>query len=647
MIDQPTVQRIHETAQVIEVIGDFISLKKRGVNYLGLCPFHNEKSPSFTVSPAKGIYKCFGCGESGNSVGFVMAHEKLSYPEALKYVAKKYNIEIEEREQTPEQQQERRDIDSLYIVTEYAKKFFVKTLHTTDEGKSTGLSYFRERGFREDIIQKFELGWSPEKRDALTSSALQAGYKLKFMSKSGLSIVNTEKNYQFDRFAGRVIFPIKMLSGKTIAFGGRTLKQEKKIAKYLNSPESEIYHKSRVLYGMYHAKSQIVRQNECIMVEGYTDVISMHQAGIKNVVASSGTSLTVEQIRLVKRFTRNLTIIYDGDAAGIKASLRGIDLVLAEEMNVKVLLLPDGEDPDSFSKTKSPEELTTYIEENKQDFIKFKTKLLLADVKNDPVRRAQLVADIVASIAVIPSSILRSEYVKECSHILNVREEAIYSEIKKRLAGKLETAQKNKSYKKNNVPSRGEKENPALNIQGNTPALNEKNLLYFLLNFGEEVIFPADDDNVEMTVAEYITEEITADELEFTNQLYGAIFIYYAEFIKRQEHPKNEFFLQHKNTSISKVASDLLSPNYELSKLWDGKGGVIGNPEDNLPESIPDALDRFKLASVLQMIKDVDLKIKNIQPKDYGDLGALLDKKKQLDGFKIELAKISGNRIVF
>ncbi len=647
MIDQPTVQRIHETAQVIEVIGDFIALKKRGVNYLGLCPFHNEKTPSFTVSPAKGIYKCFGCGESGNAVGFIMAHEKLSYPEALKYVAKKYNIEIQEKEQTPEQQQERRDIDSLYIVTEYAKKFFVKTLHNTPEGKSIGLSYFRERGFREDIIKKFELGWSPEKRDALTSSATQAGYKLKFLSKSGLSIVNTEKNYKFDRFAGRVMFPIKMLSGKTIAFGGRTLKQDKKIAKYLNSPESEIYHKSRVLYGMYHAKSQIVRQNECIMVEGYTDVISMHQAGIENVVASSGTSLTQEQIRLVKRFTRNLTIIYDGDAAGIKASLRGIDLVLAEEMNVKVLLLPDGEDPDSFSKTKLPEELTAYIAENQQDFIKFKTKLLLADVKNDPVRRAQLVTDIVASIAVIPSSILRSEYVKECSAILDIREEALYSEIKKRLKGKLETAQKNKSYQKYTSAQKAEKEKTTPNYTENLPALNERALIYFLLNFGDTVLFPAEENSPEMTVAEFIVEEVNIDELEFINSIYATVFNLYSEFITKGELPQKEFFLQHKSTDISKLASDLLSPNYELSKLWDGKGGIIGNPEDNLEVSIPEALDRFKLASVLHMIGDVDLKIKNIQPKDYGDLGALLDKKKQLDEYKIELARITGNRTFF
>ncbi len=423
MIPQETVQKIYDAANIVDVVQDFVSLKRAGVNYKGLCPFHGEKTPSFVVSPAKNIYKCFGCGVGGDPVKFIREHEKISFPEALRYLAKKYNIEIVEKELSNEEKEQRLERESLFVVTDFSKNFFINILNNTDEGRTIGLSYFKERGYNNETVKKFELGWSPEKRDALTQTALQKGHKLKFLEKTGLSIVKKENNYTFDRFAGRVIFPIHALSGKVIGFGGRTLKSDKKTAKYLNSPESDIYHKSRTLYGIFFAKKSIVKEDKCIMVEGYTDVISLHQTGIENVVASSGTSLTVEQIRLVRRFTKNLTVIYDGDKAGIKASLRGIDLILAEEMNVKVVLLPDGEDPDSYSKKLNFDEFADYIKENEKDFIKFKTELLLSEAKNDPVKRAELTRDVVKTIAVIPDSILRAEYIKECSLLLDTRED--------------------------------------------------------------------------------------------------------------------------------------------------------------------------------------------------------------------------------
>src|SRR6056297_227482 len=429
MIDHNTIQKIIDTADIVDVVQDFVNLKKRGVNYLGLCPFHNEKTPSFTVSPSKGIYKCFGCGKGGNAVNFIMEHEHLSYPEALKYLAKKYNIEIVEKELTAEEIQQQNERDSLLVVTKFANSYFQEKLHKHTEGRAIGLSYFKERGFREDVIKTFELGYSLDIKDAFTKAALEKGYKLTFLEKSGLTIVKDQD--KFDRFRGRVMFPIHSLSGNVVGFGGRILKKDVKAAKYLNSPESEIYHKSRILYGMYQAKKAITQKDHCFLVEGYTDVISMHQAGIENVVASSGTSLTVEQIRLIKRFTPNVTIIYDGDPAGIKASLRGIDLVLEEGLNVKVLLLPDGEDPDSFAKSKGASGFQEYLKKNETDFIQFKTRLLLETTENDPIARSRLITNVVQSIAVIPNTITRSVYIRECSKLLDVSEDILYTEVRK------------------------------------------------------------------------------------------------------------------------------------------------------------------------------------------------------------------------
>ncbi|MDE5612306.1 MAG: DNA primase, partial [Odoribacter sp.] len=408
MIDQATIQKIFDSADIYEVISDFVSLKKRGVNYVGCCPFHNEKTGSFTVSPAKGIYKCFGCGKGGNVVNFIMEHEQLSYIEALRWLAARYNIIIEEKELTEQEKQERSERESMLIVTNYAEEFFVDQLWNTDEGKSVGLGYFRRRGLDDQTIEKFGLGYCPEAWDSLTKTALSKEYKKEFLVKTGLTIESDRGD--FDRFRARVMFPIRDLAGKIIAFGGRIMTNDKKSAKYLNSPESEIYHKSRTLYGIYFAKKSIVQQNRCYLVEGYLDVISFHQKGIANTVASSGTSLTVEQIRLIRRLTPNVTIIYDGDAAGIKASLRGIDLVLEEGLNVRVVSLPEGEDPDSYAQAHTTEEVLEYISAHETDFIHFKTELLLEQAGNDPLERAKLITDIVKSISLIPDNITRSVY---------------------------------------------------------------------------------------------------------------------------------------------------------------------------------------------------------------------------------------------
>src|SRR6056297_309782 len=446
MIDQLTIDRIYSSIDIVDVVGDYISLKRRGANYLGLCPFHNEKTPSFTVSPSKGIYKCFGCGKGGNAVNFLMEQEGLSYVEALKNLAKRYNIEVEEKEPSADDLKKRDQRESMLILTQYAAEWYAKQLFETDEGKRIGLSYFKERGFTENTIRKYELGYSPAKRDAFTSAALGKGYQLDFLSETGLTIVKEDR--KFDRFAERVMFPIHSLSGQVIAFGGRIMRKDTKMAKYLNSPESEIYHKSRVLYGIYQARKAVTKQNQCILVEGYTDVISLSQSGIENVVASSGTSLTPDQVKLIKRFTPNLVILYDGDPAGIKASLRGIDIVLEEEMNVKICLLPEGEDPDSFARANGAKAVSDYIEQNATDFIRFKTKILLKDAGDDPVKKAGIVTDIVKSISLIPDGITRSVYLKETAGMLDMEEKVLYSEVNKIRRRNFYKA-KEKQYKEN------------------------------------------------------------------------------------------------------------------------------------------------------------------------------------------------------
>jgi len=486
VIPRDTINTIIETARVEEVVGDFVTLRKRGVNMIGLCPFHNEKTPSFTVSPAKGIYKCFGCGKAGNSVNFVMEHEHYTYPEALKFLAKKYNVEVEEEEQTPEQIKELNEKESLFAVSAFAQKFFTDQLFNSEEGKSIGLSYFKNRDLLEHTIEQFQLGYSPNSWDAFTKHALKNGFNLEYLVKSGLTI---DKNgNQFDRFSGRVIFPIHNLSGRVIGFGGRILKSEERKAKYVNSPESDIYSKSQVLYGIYYAKNAIIKKDNCYLVEGYTDVISLFKAGFENVVASSGTSLTTDQIRLIKRYTPNITILFDGDEAGLKASFRGIDMILEQGMNVKVVMFPQGEDPDSYVRSHRSIEVEEFLATNSKDFIQFKTNILLKDAKKDPVKRAGLIKEIVQSIALIPDQIIRSVYVRECSVMMEMAEQTLMNELNKNLR---------KKFKQSNQQSFPEQileapEIPAekqLEVNYNDTEYQEKDVIRLLLNFGQCIFF--------------------------------------------------------------------------------------------------------------------------------------------------------------
>ncbi len=650
MIDQSTVQRIFDTAQIDEVVSDFVTLRKRGVNFLGLCPFHNEKTPSFTVSPAKGIFKCFGCGKGGNSVNFVMEHEHLDYVGALKYLGSKYHIDIVEEELSPEQEQRKNDRESMMIVNSYAQKHFSEKLLQSNEGIAVGMSYMRERGFREDIIKKFQIGFCLDSWNGFSDQAIQSGYKKEFLVKTGLSI--DKERGLIDRFKGRVIFPIHGIAGRTLGFGGRILKKDPKAAKYLNSPESEVYHKSRILYGIYQAKKSIVQNDKCYLVEGYTDVISFHQAGIENVVASSGTALTADQVRLVKRFSNNMTIIYDGDPAGIKASLRGIDLVLEQELNVKVLLLPEGEDPDSFSRTMSSTELTQYIEKNETDFIVFKTNLLLADAKNDPVKRANLITDIVRSIAIIPDNIVRSVYIKECSNILNVDERVLYTEINK-IKGRLqEEAWKNEQ--RSNIELQAQEDsivNQSIIRADNDCDLEERALVRLLLNFGKEELFSTKNEQDEeevILVGNYIVDELERDELTSVNGAYQQVF---DEYLKNKLDPNfntKTFFRDHTDSKIVQLAADIMSEPHQLSDMWTRKESFIESEEMKLKEIVPKLVNEYKGKKVKLLIEEVGKEMKKVQ--ESGDTDRLMELMKQkmvLDQIKNAISKELGNRTLF
>ncbi len=650
MIDQSTVDRVVETAQVqiIDVVSEFVTLRRRGINYIGNCPFHHEKTPSFTVSPHKGIYKCFGCGKGGNAVNFLMDVEQLSFIDAIKYLGKKFHIHVEDVELSAEQQQVKNERESMMAVSGFAQKFFINTLHNSDEGRSVGLSYLRERGFRDDIIKKFELGYSPENRSALTDEALKNSFKLEYLEKTGLTIVRD--NYKVDRFRGRVIFPIHSLSGKATAFGGRVLKTDAKTAKYLNSPESEIYHKSKILYGIYQAKQEITRQDRCFLVEGYTDVISFHQAGITNVVASSGTALTVDQIRLVARFTPNITIIYDGDPAGIKASLRGIDLVLEQGMNVKVLLLPDGEDPDSFSKNRTAEELHRYIDENEGDFIKFKTGILLKDVQNDPVKRAQLLQDIVRTISVIPEAIVRGEYVKECSTLLQVREQVLYDEI-----GKLTRRRREDGYKtqiSNTSTPVSKSVSPTITTSTfssqNPFEIEEKEIIRFLIKYGEYSLVNDDQEEQEyLSVGAFIISQLKEDDIVSMNPLYNKIFKLYEEGSENPGFQAAKFFVTHMDKEVSELASDLLSREYTLSKIHERFTGKITEEKTILHVLVPRLINELKLKKVKRLLEEKRIELKQVeQLRDAEKLMELMieiNKLQQLQGL---FSKELGHRAI-
>ncbi len=611
MIDHDTVNRILETANIVEVIQEFVSLKKRGTNYIGLCPFHHEKTPSFNVSLSKGIYKCFGCGKGGSVVNFLMEHEHLSYPDALKYLARKYHIEVVEKELTDEEKQQQSERESLQVLTDWAQKFFSRMLLQHPEGREIGMSYFRERGFRDDTIKTYQLGFCPDERGIMSKAALQAGYKKEFLLKSGLSV--ERNNELFDRFSGRAIFPIHGISGNVIGFGGRILKSGEKTAKYLNSPESEIYHKSRVVYGIFQAKREVISGDKCYLVEGYTDVLSMYQAGIRNVVASSGTALTPDQIRLIKRFTSKVTVIYDGDEAGIKASIRGIDLLLEEGMDVHVVALPPGEDPDSFSRSVSQSELEEYIAKKEQDFISFKTSLLVEETRNDPVKRANMITEIVRSISLITDRIKRAVYIRECSTMLNIDERVLYTEVYQRRRKKAEEAYRkfalDQEVKISSTPV------PAF-VEDVYSEPQEKEIIRLLLHYGSHKLFPVDEldpDSEYISVAEYIIQEIKNDELEFKNLVYRRVFEEYHQFLSQGREPTHQDFIGHGDPEISKLAADLLSTPYELSKVHARKGVHVKTEDLTLKKSVPETLIAYK-TKILKMAEQEKLRqMKKVQ----------------------------------
>ena len=614
MIDQATVDKIIDSANILEVVSDFVTLRKRGVNYVGLCPFHDEKTPSFSVSPSKGICKCFSCGKGGSAVHFIMEHEQLSYYEALKYLAKKYNIEIEERELSDEEKQIKSDRESMLIVNSFAQEYFSNILFQHSEGRSVGLAYFHERGFRDDIIHKFALGYSLEQRDALAIEAKKRGYKEEYLLKTGLCLEG-QNGYISDRFRGRVIFPVFSLSGKVLAFGGRVLRKSDKLAKYVNSPESEVYHKSNVLYGIYQAKQSIVKNDNCFLVEGYTDVLSMHQAGVENVVASSGTSLTPGQIRLIHRFTNNITVIYDGDAAGIKASLRGIDLILKEGMNIKVVLLPDGDDPDSFAKKQSASSFTEYIKNHEVDFIRFKTNLLLDSAGNDPIKRAELISDIVQSIAIIPDTIVRSVYTKECSRLMEISEEVLLREINKIKLSQLQngTPPNKKTLSETSADKQNSQEEGTQNDDTETLMETqgvpqgvlqekrvpspldpfEKTLVRYMIRYGFHDLFSEINEETGETETWKVIPYIRNDEIEFQHPLYKKVIAEINHIFDQEGEHLTRYFLAHPDEEISRLAVDLVSEKYQLSKIHT-KFQTIESEEEKLADLIPRALFELK-----------------------------------------------------
>jgi DNA primase len=563
MITKPTIDRIMEAIDIVEVVGEFVQLKKRGANYVGLSPFSNERTPSFTVSPAKGIFKDFSSGKGGSAVTFLMELEKFTYPEALKWLAKKYSIEVEETVEAAENKEEENHRESLMIVSAYAAKFFHESLLETDEGKSIGLSYFKERGFSNDTIKKFELGYSPDQWEAFTGKALQEGYQQEFLVESGLS-VKRENSTLYDRYRGRVMFPIHSFTGRVIAFGGRTLKSDKNVPKYVNSPESEIYHKSNILYGLYFAKKAIRDEDNCFLVEGYADVLSVYQAGIENVVASSGTSLTVEQIRLIGRFTKNITILYDGDAAGIKASLRGLDMILEEGLNVKVVLFPDGHDPDSYVQKLGTNAFKTYIDQNRKDFILYKTDILLKEAGNDPIRKADVIREVVESIAKIPDSIKASVFIKECSHLLQIDERALLSELNKmRLAKSKKDAQQQVS-KQPEITDPVSSEELHSEREVKEDASQEKEIVRLLLLYGNKMI---DWDGIANTyIGPFMIAELGDVDFEY---LPGKKFIeLYGKEIENGILPDEKNFIHYPDKDIVDLSVTLLATKYTLSENW-------------------------------------------------------------------------------
>lgn len=650
MINRETIDKIMETARIEEVVGDFVHLKKRGTSLIGNCPFHGEKTPSFHVSVSKGIYKCFGCGKGGDSVRFVMDHEKYSYPEALKFLANKYNIEVEETVESAQDVEAQNARESLYIVSAFAANFFEDQLWNGSEGKAIGLSYFKERGFREDIIKKFNLGYSPDVWDALTLDAVKNKHAEEYLEKTGLAIRN-DKGKLYDRFRGRVMFPIHNFTGRVIGFGGRTLKTDKNVPKYVNSPESDIYHKSNVLYGLFHAKKAIRDLDNCYLVEGYADVLSVHQANIENVVASSGTSLTIEQIRLIGRFTQNVTILYDGDAAGIKASLRGLDMILEEGLNVKVVSFPQGDDPDSYMHKVGAGAFKTYVEENRKDFILYKANILLADAGNDPIKRAGIIRDIVESIAKIPDNIKASVFIRECSSLLQIEERVLLNELNTMRAAKL---------KKASTPSRAQpshhpdmppdnlfddqaptQEATVIETKVANDDLQEQEIVRLLLAFGHELVSWDKIDN--MYIGSFIMQNLT--DVTFENKLCKKIIDHYRIEIENGQLPTANQFIKSQDREIADLAITLSTSPYTLSENWYNKHSIYVRDETvNLKATILGGLYHLKKRKVDRILLDLLQEIKHETDATNQDI--LLQRYSFIKNVEREINKFLGSVIV-
>lgn len=671
MIDRATVDRIIESARIVDVVSEFVTLRKSGVNYKGLCPFHDDKNPSFMVSPAKNICHCFVCGKGGTPANFLMEHEQISYPDALRWLAKKYNIEIVEKELTDEERQEQSERESMFVVNEWAKDYFHRILKEDPDGSAIGKQYFYSRGIRDDIIEKFQLGFSLQQRDAMSSAAIKAGYKPEFLIKTGLCYQNDKPNTEgndsqqeksvpqlTDRYRGRVIFPWFNISGKVVAFGGRLLDSRTKgvAQKYVNSPESEIYHKERELYGIFQAKRAIVKEDRVFMVEGYTDVIAMHQAGIENVVANSGTALSTHQIHMLHRFTQNITLLYDGDEAGIHAAMRGTDMLLAEGMNIKVLLLPDGDDPDSFARKHSSEELKKYIEENQKDFIAFKSQLTVEN-QTDPVKRSEGIAGIVKSISVIPEQILRDTYLTDFSHRIGMKEQTLIAEMNKFIRKDIEDKEKGNravpavQREESNQPQE-EVPSSALPQQGETgrafssPVSSpiETLLIREVVRHGEEIIFEnietEDGQFISFTVAEYIDFDLGQDELQFSAPLYNQILAEAVAHSKEQEFKAETYFCSHPDLEISQLATSLVIDRHQLGGRF-----IVQPKEDTLRQRVLHLVLDFRMAILEKRLKDIQLQMRQ-NSSDMKRIMELMKEYKDTQEMRNMIAKKLGNDLV-
>ena len=646
MISKSTIDQVYETARLEEVIGDFVQLKKAGSNYKGLSPFSEERSPSFMVSPVKQIWKDFSSGKGGNVVAFLMEHEHFTYPEAIKYLAKKYNIDIEETEKSNEEKEAQDRRESLYLVSEYANTYFKHILHKTDKGKAIGLSYFKERGFTDETIKKFDLGYCTEAWSGFTDEALKKGYKLEFLAETGLTIDKGDK--QFDRFKGRVMFPIQSMSGRVLGFGGRILTNDKKAAKYLNSPESDIYHKSKVLYGIYHAKQSIAKEDNCYLVEGYTDVIQFHQTGVTNVVSSSGTALTSDQIRLINRLTKNITVLFDGDAAGMRASLRGIDLILEQGMNVKVCSFPEGEDPDSFAKTNTLEELKHYLNENAKDFIQFKASVLFEESQNDPIKKAETIRDIINSIAKIPDRIKREVYIQECSRIMDISEDVLFSTL-----AQLTQKEANDQAKQQQKPQQAfeviKHQTPITKID--VQYVLERKIIEILLLYGnktedfEDLVLKENEKGVlilepviqQAKVFEKVFLDLQDDEMEFSNEQFKTLYYKIIETLNQNPDFSSEQFINNENQEISSEITNILMEDerYELSD-WERKNIFPKSKKESIAQLVSETI--LSLRCHLIDKKVIGFQQKTIENKNEVNR-SILEEVKDYSGLKMLLSR--------